>query len=61
MFQLLNLDLCDQLENNYKAVILRFFEGDVPTVFAHGDLRKGGTENFPVPFFFCCLQFKPLF
>ena len=40
-----NLDLCDQLKDNYEAVILRFFEGDAPMVFAHGDLVSGTAKR----------------
>ena len=36
-----NLDACDQIENNYDAVILRFFEGDVPMMICSGDAVSG--------------------
>ncbi len=39
-----NLDACDGIENNYDAVILRFFEGDVPMMTASGD-TVSGTEK----------------
>ncbi|HBI53094.1 MAG TPA: hypothetical protein DDX72_10005 [Ruminococcaceae bacterium] len=32
---------CSKLENNYEAVILRFFEGDVPMMFATGNTVSG--------------------
>ncbi len=35
---------CDGIENNYEAVILRFFEGDVPMMTASGD-TVSGTEK----------------
>ena len=40
----LNLDACAKIENNYDAVILRFFEGDVPMMTASGD-TVSGTEK----------------
>lgn len=36
-----NLDSCAEIENNYDAVILRFFEGDVPMMTASGDTVSG--------------------
>ena len=39
-----NLDACNEIENNYDAVILRFFEGDVPMMTASGD-TVSGTEK----------------
>jgi multiple sugar transport system substrate-binding protein len=39
-----NLDACAEIENNYDAVILRFFEGDVPMMTASGD-TVSGTEK----------------
>ncbi|MBR4760504.1 MAG: carbohydrate ABC transporter substrate-binding protein [Lachnospiraceae bacterium] len=36
-----NLDACSGIENNYDAVILRFFEGDVPMMVASGDAVSG--------------------
>ena len=32
---------CDEIENNYDAVILRFFEGDVPMMACSGDTVSG--------------------
>ena len=39
-----NLDNCAEIENNYDAVIMRFFEGDVPMMTASGD-TVSGTEK----------------
>lgn len=39
-----NLDECAAIENNYDAVILRFFEGDVPMMTGSGD-TVSGTEK----------------
>jgi multiple sugar transport system substrate-binding protein len=36
-----NLDACSEIENNYDAVILRFFEGDVPMMLCSGDTVSG--------------------
>ena len=36
-----NLDACAEIENNYEAVILRFFEGDVPMMACSGDTVSG--------------------
>jgi len=36
-----NLDACSALEDNYNAVILRFFEGDVPMMICGGDTVSG--------------------
>ena len=36
-----NLDACQEIENNYDAVILRFFEGDVPMMICSGDTVSG--------------------
>ena len=39
-----DFDECDKIENNYDAVILRFFEGDVPMMTGSGD-TVSGTEK----------------
>ena len=39
-----DLDTCAEIENNYDAVILRFFEGDIPMMTASGD-TVSGTEK----------------
>ncbi len=36
-----NLDACAEIENNYDAVILRFFKGDVPMMTCSGDTVSG--------------------
>ena len=36
-----NLDDCAEIENNYDAVIMRFFEGDVPMMTCSGDTVSG--------------------
>ena len=36
-----DLDACAGIENNYDAVILRFFEGDVPMMVCSGDTVSG--------------------
>ena len=36
-----DLDACDQIEDNYTQVILRFFEGDVPMMICAGDTVSG--------------------
>ncbi|MER2150157.1 MAG: ABC transporter substrate-binding protein [Candidatus Limivicinus sp.] len=37
----IDLDACDQIEDNYTQVILRFFEGDVPMMICAGDTVSG--------------------
>ncbi len=36
-----DLDACAEIENNYEAVILRFFEGDIPMMACSGDTVSG--------------------
>ncbi len=36
-----NIDECAKIENNYDAVIMRFFEGDVPMMTCSGDTVSG--------------------
>ena len=36
-----DITACDEIENNYDAVILRFFEGDVPMMTCSGDTVSG--------------------
>ena len=36
-----DLDACAEIEDNYEAVILRFFEGDVPMMVCSGDTVSG--------------------
>ncbi len=40
-----DLDECGKIENNYDAVILRFFEGDVPMMIASGDAVSGTAKR----------------
>ena len=41
----IDLDACNQIENNYDAVILRFFEGDVPMMTCSGDTVSGTAKR----------------
>ena len=36
---------CDKIEENYKKVLLRFFEGDVPMMLCHGDTVSGSVKR----------------
>ena len=36
-----DLDECDKIDDNYKKVILRFFEGDVPMMICNADTASG--------------------
>ncbi len=40
----IDLEKCNELEDNYDAVILRFFEGDIPMMLASGN-TVSGTEK----------------
>ncbi len=40
-----DLDACSEIENNYEAVILRFFEGDVPMMTCSGDTVSGAEKR----------------
>jgi len=37
----IDLNACDEIEDNYTQVILRFFEGDVPMMICTGDTVSG--------------------
>ena len=37
----INLDNCNELENDYDAVIKKFFEGDIPMMLASGQVVSG--------------------
>lgn len=37
----IDIDECAKIENNYDAVIYRFFEGDVPMMIVNGDVASG--------------------
>ena len=41
----INLDACAEIENNYDAVILRFFEGDIPMMTCSGDTVSGTAKR----------------
>jgi len=41
----INLDACAGIENNYDAVILRFFEGDIPMMTCSGDTVSGTAKR----------------
>nr|MCR4748202.1 extracellular solute-binding protein [Lachnospiraceae bacterium] len=47
-----DLNACDEIEDNYDAVILRFFKGDIPMMACSGDTvsgtkkRKSRSEEF---------------
>ena len=49
----MDLDECKKIKDNYSAVIMRFFEGDVPMMLASADVvsgtkkREGLSEAFP--------------
>lgn len=38
---LIDLQACEEIEDNYSGVILRFFEGDVPMMICNGDVASG--------------------
>ena len=41
----IDLEACSEIENNYDAVILRFFEGDVPMMTCSGDTVSGTAKR----------------
>ena len=41
----INLDVCNELEDGYNALILRFFEGDIPMVLCSGDTASGTAKR----------------
>jgi len=41
----INLEACAAIENNYDAVILRFFEGDIPMMTCSGDTVSGTAKR----------------
>lgn len=41
----IDMDESNALENNYQALILRFFEGDVPMIFVNGDIVSGTAKR----------------
>ena len=40
-----NLDVCNQLEDGYNALILRFFEGDIPMALSSADTASGTAKR----------------
>ena len=40
-----NFDVCNELEDGYNALILRFFEGDIPMALASGDTASGTAKR----------------
>ena len=40
-----NLDVCNELKNGYNALILRFFEGDIPMALCSGDTASGTAKR----------------
>ena len=40
-----NLDVCNELEDGYNALILRFFEGDIPMALSSGDTASGTAKR----------------
>lgn len=45
----IDLAECDGISDNYNAVIMRFFEGDVPMMICHGDTASGTSSREPDP------------
>ena len=41
----LNLEACAEITDSYQAVMLRFFEGDVPMMIATGDIVSGTAKR----------------
>ena len=41
----MNLDVCNELEDGYNALILRFFEGDIPMALCSGDTASGTAKR----------------
>ncbi|MBQ3425123.1 MAG: extracellular solute-binding protein, partial [Clostridia bacterium] len=41
----INLDMCNQISDNYTEVILRFFEGDVPMMICMADTVSGTAKR----------------
>ena len=66
MVQFLNdgcvdLDACGKIEDNYEAVILRFFEGDVPMMICSGDTVSGTKKRESVSEAFIANPFEYTF
>ncbi|MBR2683577.1 MAG: carbohydrate ABC transporter substrate-binding protein [Atopobiaceae bacterium] len=41
----INLDVCNELEDGYNALILRFFEGDIPMALCSADTASGTAKR----------------
>ena len=41
----IKLDVCNELEDGYNALILRFFEGDIPMALCSGDTASGTAKR----------------
>ncbi len=54
----IDLEHCSALENNYDAVILRFFEGDVPMMLATGNTVSGTQKREAMSDAFTASPFK---
>ncbi len=48
----IDFDECSKIENNYSAVIMRFFEGDVPIMLATTDTVSGTKKRKPFKYSF---------
>ena len=56
-----DLDACAKIEDNYEAVILRFFEGDVPMMTCSGDTVSGTKKRESISEAFIAKPFKYTF
>ena len=54
-------DACAKIEDNYEAVILRFFEGDVPMMICSGDTVSGTKKRESVSEAFIANPFEYTF
>ena len=57
----IDLGACDQIEDNYTQVILRFFEGDVPMMICAGDTVSGTKKRESQSDAFTAVPFKYTF
>ena len=57
----IDLSACDQIEDNYTQVILRFFEGDVPMMICAGDTVSGTKKRESQSEAFTAAPFKYTF
>ncbi len=56
-----DINACAEIENNYDAVILRFFEGDVPMMICSGDAVSGTKKRESVSEAFTANPFSYMF